>query len=98
MSITLQRPDLSVSENDVLTLFIRLLLQQKVVQMFFMPKHINLENLCKLTENILSYEVWYLTNLLGLVYKTFQKNIWCQQLFHKTKCVLYSLLCNGNLQ
>jgi len=45
MSFTLQLPDLSVSENDnMLTLFIRLLLQQKVVQMFFMPKHINLEN------------------------------------------------------
>jgi len=44
--------------------------------MFFISRHANPENFTqKLTQNVLSYKVWYQTILLGLGYKTVSKTL-----------------------
>jgi len=48
---------------------------------------------CKLTNNVLSYEVWEQTILLRLGYKIFSENVRCEQLFHSTQYdFLYDLV------
>jgi len=69
------RCGLTYINAKAITFCVLVCLQRHFPQMLFISRHANPEISYKLTKNVVSYEVWYQTILLGLGYKTFSKKL-----------------------